>query len=42
MSYVYACENGLKELGDESDYTCMNKKNLNKRYVCGPRGWVNV
>ena len=39
MSCVEVCENRLKELGHESDYICMNKKNINKCYACGPRGW---
>ena len=39
MSCVEVCENRLKELGNESDYICMNKKNINKCYACGPRGW---
>lgn len=39
LSCIEACENKIKELGFESEYICMNKKNINKCYACGPRGW---
>ena len=39
MSCVEVCESKLKELGYEFEYICMNKKNINKCFACGPRGW---
>ena len=39
LSCVEVCEEEIKKLGYESKYICMNKKNINKCYACGPRGW---
>ena len=38
-SCVEVCENALKEKGIETEYICMNKKNINKCFACGPGGW---
>lgn len=38
-SCVEVCEEKLKSLGCEVEYICMNKRNINKCYACGPRGW---
>ena len=38
-SCIDVCEDKLKELGYESEYICMNKKNINKCFACGARGW---
>lgn len=39
MSCVEVCESKLKELGYDYEHICMNKKQINKCYACGPRGW---
>ena len=39
MSCIEECENNIHELGYEYEYVCINKKNINKCYACGPRGW---
>ena len=39
MSCIEVCENSIQELGHEYEYICMNKKNINKCYACGPGGW---
>lgn len=39
MSCIEICENKLKEIECEYEYICTNKKNINKCYACGPRGW---
>ena len=39
LSCVEECEKNLKEIGCETEYICMNKKNVNKCFACGARGW---
>ena len=39
FSCVEECEKVLKEKGIEVNHICMNKKNLNRCYACGSRGW---
>lgn len=36
---VQECENYLKENNYEVEHICINKKNINKCYACGARGW---
>lgn len=39
FSCVDVCENILKEKNIDVEHICMNKKNINKCYACGARGW---
>lgn len=39
LSCIEYCEEELKKLGCEVEYICMNKRNINKCFACGPRGW---
>lgn len=39
FSCVEECEKKLKELGNEFEHICMNKKNIKKCNACGKRGW---
>ncbi len=39
LACIEACEDKLKELEIDYEYICMNKKQINKCYACGPRGW---
>ena len=39
LSCIEECENDLKDIGCEAEYICMNKKNINKCFACGARGW---
>ena len=39
FSCVDSCENFIKELGNEAEHICINKKNINKCIACGKRGW---
>ncbi len=39
LSCIEECEKNLKEIGCEVEYICMNKKNINKCFACGARGW---
>lgn len=39
FSCVEVCEKEIKELGNKVEHICINKKNINKCYACGKRGW---
>ena len=39
LSCVEECEKDIKEIGCATEYVCMNKKNINKCFACGARGW---
>ena len=36
---IDVCLDALKDKDIETDYICMNKKNINKCFTCGKRGW---
>ena len=39
FSCVELCENKIKELGNEVEHICINKKDIKKCNACGKRGW---
>lgn len=39
FSCVEECEKELKNLGNEVEHICINKKNIKKCLACGKRGW---
>lgn len=39
FSCVEVCENYLKENNLDVEHICINKKNINKCFACGKRGW---
>ena len=39
FSCVSVCEQKLKQLGNEVEHICINKKNIKKCNACGKRGW---